>query len=133
MKIHLNLAASDIDRSVAFYRVLLNAAPSKHYHDYALFLTQDPGLELALSQDAAASADAGAHYGIVVSDVQRVDEVIARLQSAGLPAEAERDESCCYAVQTKVWTRDPDGRRWEVYTVHEELDVRVPDRQTSCC
>src|SRR6266567_1603143 len=27
---------------------------------------------------------------------------------------------CCYAVQDKVWVSDPDGARWEVYTVLED-------------
>jgi hypothetical protein len=34
--------------------------------------------------------------------------------------------------QTKVWATDPDGRRWEVYTVHEET-VERDGSQESCC
>jgi catechol 2,3-dioxygenase-like lactoylglutathione lyase family enzyme len=48
MKMHLNLATRDLDASVVFYRTLLLAEPTKHYADYALFLTDKPGLELAL-------------------------------------------------------------------------------------
>ncbi len=54
MKMHLNLATRDLDASVAFYRTLLQSEPAKHYADYALFLTESPGLELALDLDMEA-------------------------------------------------------------------------------
>ena len=133
MKTHLNFSTSDLSRSVAFYRTLLGAAPEKHYGDYALFITQEPALELALHLEAEAQTGDSAHYGVVVNDTNGVDEAIRRLQSAGLPTEVEREETCCYAVQTKVWTSDPDGRRWEVYTVHEDVNVDVSADKTSCC
>jgi catechol 2,3-dioxygenase-like lactoylglutathione lyase family enzyme len=44
MKMHLNLATRDLDASVAFYRTLLLAEPAKHFADYALFVTEEPGL-----------------------------------------------------------------------------------------
>lgn len=133
MKTHLNFSTSDLDRSVAFYRALLGAAPQKHYGDYALFITEDPGLELALQVDDAAVADDGAHFGIVVNDADAVQAAVNRLQFAGLPSDVHAEETCCYAVQTKVWTNDPDGRRWEVYTVHEDVKVDESALDTSCC
>ena len=48
MKTHLNLATSDLDRAVSFYSILLDAKPAKMLADYALFVTQQPALELAL-------------------------------------------------------------------------------------
>lgn len=133
MKTHLNFSTRDLDRSVAFYRALLNAAPIKHYDDYALFVTDEPGLELALQADSANVSDESAHYGVVVNDAQSVDDAAKRLQSAGLPADVHREDECCYAIQAKVWTNDPDGRRWEVYTVHDEVQVDVHAGETSCC
>jgi catechol 2,3-dioxygenase-like lactoylglutathione lyase family enzyme len=130
MKTHVNFLTSDLERSIAFYRVLLNAEPAKHYADYALFITEDPALELALQADAATESIHDAHYGVAVDTAQAVDDAAVRLQNAQLPADIEREETCCYAVQTKVWTHDPDGRRWEVYSVHGELD---PTLATSCC
>ena len=46
MKTHLHLSTRDLDESVAFYRTLLGSEPRKSYGDYALFVTEDPGLEL---------------------------------------------------------------------------------------
>lgn len=41
----------------------------------------------------------------------------ARLQEAGLATRDEMDVDCCFALQDKVWITDPDGNRWEVFTV----------------
>ncbi|GAC1552125.1 MAG: ArsI/CadI family heavy metal resistance metalloenzyme [Vulcanimicrobiaceae bacterium] len=132
MKVHLNLATRDLDASVAFYRTLLLAAPVKHYTDYALFLTDEPGLELALDFDPRTNVREGAHYGVVVENAEGVDAAIARLQQAGYPVDVETDETCCYAVQSKVWATDPDGRRWETYYVIGETEER-DNEATSCC
>ena len=130
MKMHLNLATRDLDRSVAFYATLLAAEPRKKLPDYALFVTEQ--LELALDLDADAVAGRGQHFGIVVESAAAVDAQIARLTAAGYATDVERDETCCYALQTKVWATDPEGRRWETYVVHAESDAR-DDAATTCC
>jgi catechol 2,3-dioxygenase-like lactoylglutathione lyase family enzyme len=131
MKTHLNLATKDLDASVAFYRTLLLTEPTKNYADYALFLTDEPGLELALDLDPQTNVGEGAHYGIVVDTTEDVDAAIARFQAASYPIDVEREETCCYAVQNKVWATDPDGRRWETYYVVAETAER--DEASSCC
>lgn len=132
MKVHLQLATRDIEQSVAFYRALLQSEPAKQFGDYALFITADPGLELALDFDPAAARSHGSHFGIAVDSTEAVDSAIERLQSAGIETLVERLQTCCYAKQTKVWTSDPEGRRWEVYTVHEETNER-DDACAACC
>ena len=132
MKMHLNLATRDLAASVAFYRTLLLADPAKHYEDYALFLTEQPGLELALDLDPETHVREGAHYGVVVDDSEAVDAAILRFRQAGYPVEIETDETCCYAVQNKVWATDPDGRRWETYYVIAESEER-DNEATTCC
>ncbi|MFN2527918.1 MAG: ArsI/CadI family heavy metal resistance metalloenzyme [Candidatus Baltobacteraceae bacterium] len=132
MKTHLNLRASDLNKSVAFYELLLDSKPAKHYADYALFLTEEPGLELALDRDPEMHLGESAHYGIVVETPQDVDAAILRLQGAGLNLDIEIEETCCYAKQSKAWATDPDGRRWEVYTVLEETQER-DNEETACC
>jgi catechol 2,3-dioxygenase-like lactoylglutathione lyase family enzyme len=132
MKTHLNLATRDLAKSVAFYRTLLDAEPVKSFDDYALFITEEPGLELALDRNSKAEAGRSAHFGIVVDSADAVDMAIARLQDAGLEVDVEREETCCYAKQTKVWTADPDGRRWEVYTVLEDTETRNEGGITCC-
>lgn len=132
MKTHLNLATTDLDKSVAFYTTLLDSKPAKLLSDYALFITEDPGLELALDLRKSVSPTRDAHFGVYVDSSADVDRAIARLESAGLASSIEREETCCYAKQSKVWATDPEGRRWEVYTVHEDTEHRDSD-ETTCC
>jgi catechol 2,3-dioxygenase-like lactoylglutathione lyase family enzyme len=130
MKTHLNLATADLAGSVEFYSILLDAKPAKLLDDYALFVTSEPGLELALDRRDGPLPSGDAHYGILVESTSDVDRAAARLERAGLATSIEREETCCYAKQTKVWATDPDRRRWEIYTVLEETVECAGD---SCC
>ena len=132
MKMHLNLATTDLERSVEFYATLLDAQPAKKLKDYALFITDAPGLELALDLRGRVQPTTDAHFGIFVETPDEVERAIVRLSSAGLAASVERAETCCYANQTKVWAIDPEGRRWEIYTVHAETEDR-DEEDTTCC
>jgi catechol 2,3-dioxygenase-like lactoylglutathione lyase family enzyme len=135
MKTHLNFSTHDLARSVAFYQTLLDAEPFKSYTDYALFVTEDPGLELALDANRSVRIGDSAHYGVAVDSVQAVNAAIVRLQAAGFETRVEREETCCYAIQTKVWATDPDGRPWEVYAILEETLERdgVECCAAECC
>jgi len=50
-------------------------------------------------------------------------------------SEEEKREACCYALQEKFWLSDPDGNRWEVYTVLEDLEheSRAGEDAAACC
>jgi catechol 2,3-dioxygenase-like lactoylglutathione lyase family enzyme len=130
MKTHVSLPTSDLERSVAFYATLLGKPPAKRHDDYALFVTEEPPLELALTLGAPL-VDGLTHYGFAVDSAATVEAQMDRLRSAGLPMDVEEETTCCYAVQTKVWATDPDGRRWETYVVLEESEQR--DGDAECC
>jgi catechol 2,3-dioxygenase-like lactoylglutathione lyase family enzyme len=129
---HLSLAARDLDASIAFYTTLFGSTPAKRRDDYALFVVDDPGIELALYHDAGAVAAAGTHFGVVVTDVRSVMQKMSDLDAAGYHVAVECETTCCYANQTKVWANDPDGYRWETYVVHEEVDEAGTD-DVACC
>lgn len=131
MKLHLNFDVRDLGRSIEFYRTLLNQQPVKRYDDYALFITENPGLELALDLAENPQVGTDAHFGIVVQSENDVRGAARRLTSAGFASDIEADQTCCYARQTKVWTTDPDGRRWETYVVHEDTAQRHGSE--GCC
>ena len=133
MKMHMNLATRDLGASVAFYSTLLDAKPAKALSDYVLFITEKPGLELALDLDAGAVAGPGQHFGIVVESAADVEAQLERLKAAGYAVDVEREETCCYANQTKVWASDPEGRLWETYFVHEDTEDRDDEAGASCC
>jgi catechol 2,3-dioxygenase-like lactoylglutathione lyase family enzyme len=132
MKTHLSLPTKSLEQSVAFYETLLKAKPFKRHQDYALFVVDNPGLELALVRSGPVRFDSSTHFGLAADDTNSVDEAMARFASAGLSVEVERAKTCCYAKQNKVWATDPDGRRWEVYYVVEETDERN-NADGSCC
>lgn len=132
MRTHLNFATMDLAKSVKFYSTLLDAKPTKLLGDYALFITDQPGLELALALTDDVSPTRDAHYGVYVESAEDVGRAITRLERASFASSIEREETCCYANQTKVWTIDPEGRRWEIYTVHDETEKR-DNAATTCC
>ncbi|MGB8518723.1 MAG: ArsI/CadI family heavy metal resistance metalloenzyme [Candidatus Tumulicola sp.] len=132
MKTHLSFVTSKLAESVDFYSALFGEKPSKVLSDYALFITEEPGLELTLEASSSTPQASGDHYGVFVESVDDVERAITRLQRAGLVSAIEREETCCYANQTKVWATDPMGRRWEIYTVHEDTEQRGA-AGSSCC
>lgn len=132
MKTHLSFATTDLAKSIEFYSTLLDARPAKVLPDYALFISDDPGLELALGSVTSVPQVTHDHFGILVETAADVARAIGRLEDAGLVASIEREETCCYANQTKVWAIDPTGRRWEIYTVHQDTEER-DTAETTCC
>jgi catechol 2,3-dioxygenase-like lactoylglutathione lyase family enzyme len=132
MRTHLSLPTTSLEKSVTFYRALLKAQPMKRYEDYALFVAEDPGLELALVREDKVDIGSNAHFGIAADTNEIVDDAAMRLTAAGQSIDIEREQTCCYAKQNKVWATDPDGRRWEVYYVIEESE-KGGNADGDCC
>lgn len=124
MKTHLSFSTTDLARSVTFYATLFDRDPIKQFGDYALFILDDPSLELALRTAHSVGVAGDTHFGVCVDSLAEVERTIERLDRAGLVSSVEREQTCCYANQSKVWATDPHGRRWEVYTVHDETPER---------
>jgi catechol 2,3-dioxygenase-like lactoylglutathione lyase family enzyme len=121
---HLALTVSDVDRSIPFYRALLGIDPAKVRHDYAKFEVEEPALNLTLNAgEPGASLGALNHAGIQVSSTDEVLAARDRLTAGGLATFDERDTTCCYARQDKVWVHDPDGTPWEVFATLEDSEA----------
>jgi catechol 2,3-dioxygenase-like lactoylglutathione lyase family enzyme len=114
-RIQLALNVSDLDEAVDFYSKLFNTEPAKLRDGYANFAVEEPPLKLVLFENA--DAERLNHLGVEVDSTAEVDAATARLAGDGLATETQDQVSCCHAVQDKVWVGDPDGARWEVYTV----------------
>lgn len=123
-RFHLSLLVADLDRALAFYRVLFNCEPSKAYPgDYAEFEVADPPLLLALTQDPTRRPGGALnHIGMRFTSAAAVASVAKRLEAAGLPTRHEEQVACCYARQTKCWATDPDHNLWEIYVLFHDLD-----------
>jgi catechol 2,3-dioxygenase-like lactoylglutathione lyase family enzyme len=120
-RVQLALNVSDIDAAVDFYARLFGTGPTKRQPGYANFAIVDPPLKLVLIENPVARGEgvAGAlnHLGVEVTTPQEVQEAIGRLMGEGLSTEVQQSTTCCFAVQDKVWTNDPDGVPWEHYVV----------------
>ncbi len=129
--VHISLNVSNLDRSVDFYRRFFGE-PKKLKPDYAKFVPAEPEIHLALQPGTVSGVGAVSHFGIRVDSVEKVRLWKKGLGERGVPTTDDRREACCYALQEKFWIADPDGNRWEVYTVLEDID-RKADATMSCC
>ena len=128
-RVQLAINVSDLDRAVEFYARLFATPPAKLRPGYANFAIADPPLKLVLieGRDGATLN----HLGVEVASTAEVADATARLDAEGLATDVRSQETCCYAVQDKVWVSDPDGARWEVYTVL--ADAPEQDAAAAAC
>src|SRR5438477_4028885 len=117
-KVHVALNVTDVNRSVAFYRAMFGVDPVKWKPGYAKFDVAEPPLNLTLNYDGEIG-DRGAlnHLGVEVANSSDVLAAKKRLTEAGLATFNEMNVDCCFALQDKVWVTDPNGYRWEIFTV----------------
>lgn len=129
---HLSLNVRATKASVDFYRKVFGTDPQKQTEDYAKFDLTAPPLNLSLVSSTGAVSRVN-HLGIEVDSAEEVARWEAHLRGQGLIEQVEQNVDCCYARQDKVWFTDPDGNRWEVFTVHEQLPVTGSLVTASCC
>ena len=142
VKMHVSLNVSDVERSTRFYEVFFGVAAHKRRPGYANFDLEAPALKLALNEQDPGTGGPLNHLGFLVPSTDDVHAARRRLEQAGLIIFSEENVECCYALQDKIWVRDPDGNAWEVYTLLDELeDEGHEDRHgrvslpvfTECC
>jgi catechol 2,3-dioxygenase-like lactoylglutathione lyase family enzyme len=122
IRFHLSLNVSDLNRSVAFYRVLFGMEATKCHDDYAKFDLDEPPVVFSLVPRAPGAGGSLSHLGLRVPDGAALDAMRRRLEAAGLPTQCQRGTVCGYARQNKVWVEDPDRNFWEVYEIESEVD-----------
>jgi len=128
-RIQLALNVNDLDEAIAFYAKLFGAEPAKRRAGYANFAIAEPPLKLVLLENKGAGGTLN-HLGVEVPSTDEVSAAVRRLDAQGLDTKTEEGVSCCYAVQDKVWVKDPDGAPWEVYTVIADVAETAP---CECC
>lgn len=132
MRAHISLDVRNVSRAAAFYKKVFGVPPQKQVADYAKFDLKRPALNFSLvsSTGEVSSVD---HLGIEVETVDEIAEWKDRLQREGILEKVEENIACCFARQDKLWFTDPDGNAWEIFTVHEQLEVTGRLSQTGCC
>jgi catechol 2,3-dioxygenase-like lactoylglutathione lyase family enzyme len=133
-RIQLALNVSDLDSAIGFYSKLFGAEPAKRRPGYANFAIDEPPLKLVLIEGEGRGASLN-HLGVEVGSTEDVHATTKRLGGEGLPTLIEDNVACCYAVQDKVWVNDPDGARWEVYTVLADSEEfgQANEGACACC
>lgn len=134
-KTHVSLNVSNIENAIKFYEAFFGEKVHKTRKGYANFDLQNPPLKLALNE---ANIEQGkgtlSHLGIQVSSKEEVEKGVLRLKQAGLLTLEEKNTTCCYALQDKVWAMDPDGNKWEVYVLLDDmLETSKPEDVSACC
>lgn len=148
-RVQLAINVADLEASIAFYSAMFATQPHKLRPGYANFAIENPPLKLVLIEIPEADRGNGAagalnHLGIEVFSDEEVIAAAERFTTAGLATFDERDTTCCYALQDKVWVHDPAGTPWEVYVVKDDnpeavtttrlpLDLLVGSSDEPCC
>ena len=127
-RVQLAINVADVEAAVAFYSKLLQMEPTKRRPGYANFAVESPPLKLVLMEGEGEPGSLN-HLGIEVDSSCEVSGTAARFDALGLDTQVEDQVPCCYALQDKVWVTDPDGARWEVYTVLNESEAGMPRQQ----
>jgi catechol 2,3-dioxygenase-like lactoylglutathione lyase family enzyme len=117
LKVHLALNVRGLEESVKFYRAMFGTDPVKWKPGYAKFDIPEPSLNLTLNEGEVINRGALNHLGIEVQDTAQVLAAKKQLADAGLVTVDEMNVDCCFALQDKVWITDPDGNRWEIFTI----------------
>lgn len=131
-KFHIGLHVSDINKTIAFYELLFNQAPSKIKTDYAKFELEDPGLVISFSQTGEVQTGFG-HMGIRVNSSKEVKVRKSKLEQFINIDLEEKNTICCYAKQDKFWISDPDGYQWEVYYFIEDDNQPLKNSELQTC
>ncbi len=117
LKTHVALNTEKMEESIRFYQAFFGREPVKVKPGYAKFELSEPGLNFTLNQGKVVDQGALNHLGIQVETSEEVRQAAKRLESAGLATWEEEGTDCCYALQDKVWVKDPNGYGWEIFVV----------------
>ncbi len=134
-RLHVHVAVSDLDASIAFYSKLFSAEPTVAKPDYAKWMLDDPRVNFAIS---ARGAEPGLdHLGIQVESGEELGVMRDRLEFAGASLVSEAGTTCCYARSDKHWITDPQGLAWETFHTLEAAptfgESRGGAEAVACC
>jgi len=119
---HIALHASDLERSLRFYRALLGREPDAIRPGAVRFVVEEPPVMLDIVQAVQQPGGTLNHVGLRLPDAPALVEVQRRLEEAGIATQRQEGVECCYAQQSKFWATDPDRNLWELYVLERDLD-----------
>ena len=137
-RFHVHVGVDDLAASIRFYANLFGAPPTVTKDDYAKWMLDDPRVNFAISDRAAAPGLD--HLGIQVGSGEDLSVLAARLKAAGEVTLDQTATTCCYAKSDKSWVNDPSGLRWETFhttgeavTYGEDVAITTTAPKSACC
>ncbi len=131
MRLQLALNVKDLNEAIAYYTKLFGIGPHKIHEGYANFALDQPPLKLVLFENPEARERLN-HLGIELFESKQLDTVTNRLSESNILEEIKTKEVCCHAAQDKIWSRDPQGMRWEWYRITDDAPA-INTNQSACC
>lgn len=112
-RFHVHLNVADLPASIRFYTALFAVEPTVLKADYAKWMLDDPRINFAIStMGQVARID---HLGVQTDTAEELALLGRHLDAAGSTILSEEATICCYAHSDKLWTKDPQGLRWEMF------------------
>ncbi|GIM45147.1 lactoylglutathione lyase [Collibacillus ludicampi] len=121
-RMHVAINVENLEENLKFYRAFFGAEPTKVKENYAKFELNNPPLHFSMNVRPHEKKGVLNHLGFQVENTEAVLAVKERLQKAGLVPIDEMGTTCCYAVQDKIWVRDPEGNAWEIFYTKEDSE-----------
>ncbi|WP_018133335.1 ArsI/CadI family heavy metal resistance metalloenzyme [Effusibacillus pohliae] len=136
LRMHVAINVNNLEENLKFYRAFFGAEPTKVKDNYAKFELDNPPLHFSMNVRPHEPKGVLNHLGFQVENTDAVLAVKERLQKAGLVPIDEMGTTCCYAVQDKIWVRDPEGNAWEIFYTKADSEFESagePVVQGVCC
>ena len=117
-RVQLALNVGDLDAAIDHYTKMFGVGPAKVREGYANFAIENPPLKLVL---IAGHGQPGTmnHVGVELESPELVASKIDDARAQGFDIDVHESETCCFAVQDKVWINSGEVP-WEWYTVLED-------------
>lgn len=133
-RIQLALNVRDVESATRFYTDLFGVPPVKQRPGYANFAVADPPLKLVLFENPGAVGPLN-HLGVEVASAADVVAATERFTATGLRHTTPEVDTCCHALQDKVWVDAPDVPlgAWEFYVVLDDVPSGCRPSTGTCC
>jgi catechol 2,3-dioxygenase-like lactoylglutathione lyase family enzyme len=118
-RFHVNVAVTNLDQSIEFYKTLFGQEPTVVKNDYAKWMLEDPRVNFSLNKSPRTGGVD--HIGLQADTMDELGEIQQRLYAAGAKTFEQPDAECCYAHSSKTWVRDPDAVAWETFVTHNDI------------
>ncbi|BCJ86333.1 ArsI/CadI family heavy metal resistance metalloenzyme [Effusibacillus dendaii] len=121
-RMHVAINVGNLQENLKFYRAFFGEEPTKVKENYAKFELNNPPLHFSMNVRPHERKGVLNHLGFQVENTEAVLAMKERFQKAGLVSIDEMGTTCCYAVQDKIWVRDPEGNAWEIFYTKEDSE-----------